>query len=70
MPEPRCVIALGDGTLARGVLARESEIVGPVDDPVTRAVACFGRGPAQGPAHIKSTEEDECPRRTRSPAGT
>ena len=31
MPEPRRVVALGDCALARGVLAAESEIVGPVE---------------------------------------
>jgi Ni,Fe-hydrogenase III small subunit len=31
MPEPRRVVALGDCALARGVLALESEIVGPVE---------------------------------------
>jgi len=31
MPEPSRVVALGDCALARGVLAAESEIVGPVE---------------------------------------
>jgi Ni,Fe-hydrogenase III small subunit len=31
MPEPRCVVALGDCALARGVLATDTEIVGPVE---------------------------------------
>jgi Ni,Fe-hydrogenase III small subunit len=31
MPEPRRVVALGDCALGRGVLAAESEIVGPVE---------------------------------------
>jgi Ni,Fe-hydrogenase III small subunit len=31
MPEPRRVVALGDCALARGVLAADTEIVGPVE---------------------------------------
>jgi Ni,Fe-hydrogenase III small subunit len=31
MPEPRRVVALGDCALARGVLATDTEIVGPVE---------------------------------------
>src|SRR3954452_24939977 len=31
MPEPRRVVALGDCALARGVLATDNEIIGPVE---------------------------------------
>jgi Ni,Fe-hydrogenase III small subunit len=48
MPEPRRVVALGDCALARGVLAAESEIVGPVEAllPVDLRIAGCPPSPA------------------------
>jgi Ni,Fe-hydrogenase III small subunit len=48
MPEPRRVVALGDCALARGVLAAESEIVGPVESvlPVDLRIAGCPPSPA------------------------